>query len=195
MYPSMHLAGGLFAWGCLPRGVFIWRGLHRGGVSAWGFCLGVCVCQHALEQTPPPVNRMTGVTRLHSSRMRTAHALTVSPSMLCTGGCTWSWEVYLVPGGCTWSRGGGCTWSGGGECTLPCRNYAADGKHTFSAYTYTRYILTKSNVARRKVNKHSCVFSSWGYQTGLLNCDMKQPMLTYQHFQSFVLLPHLLYPG
>ena len=61
-------------------------------------------------------------TRLHSSRMRTAHVLTVSHSMLCTRG------VYLVPGGvpdprgCTWSRGvdlvqggvpgpRGCTWS------------------------------------------------------------------------------------
>ena len=49
-------------------------------------------------------------TRLHSSRMRTARVLTVSPSMLCTGGC--------LLGGCIWSgrgvvggvpgRGGGC---------------------------------------------------------------------------------------
>ena len=31
-------------------------------------------------------------TRLHSSRMRTARVLTVSPSMLCAGGC-------MVPGG------------------------------------------------------------------------------------------------
>ena len=62
-------------------------------------------------------------TRLHSSRMLTTHALTVSPSMFLVrggvpgpGGCTWSrgvyWSqgVYLVwrgvpgPGGCT-SRG------------------------------------------------------------------------------------------
>ena len=62
--------------------------------------------------------------KLHSSRMRTARALTVSPSMLCVGGftwsrgCTWSRGVYLVlgmlylvlggvpgPGGCTWSWG------------------------------------------------------------------------------------------
>ena len=68
---------------------------------------------------------------MHSSRMRTGRALTVSPSMLCAGGgCTWSGRVpglggvYLVPGGvpgpggCTCSRGvylvlGGCTWSGG----------------------------------------------------------------------------------
>ena len=51
-------------------------------------------------------------TRLHSSRMRTARALTVSPSMLCTGeGCTWSRGVYLVPGG-TWSGGCTCSWGG-----------------------------------------------------------------------------------
>ena len=37
-------------------------------------------------------------TRLHSSRMRTARALTVSPSMFCAGGCTWSRGVYLVLG-------------------------------------------------------------------------------------------------
>ena len=47
-----------------------------------------------------------GPTRLHSSRMHTARALTVSPSMLCAGGCTWSGRglpglggVYLVWGG------------------------------------------------------------------------------------------------
>ena len=74
-------------------------------------------------------SRKYNTTRLHSSRMRTAGALTVSPSMLCTGGCTWSRGVYLVlggvpgPGRCTWSWGavpgprgvylvpGGCTWS------------------------------------------------------------------------------------
>ena len=80
-------------------------------------------------------------TRLHSSRMRTARSLTVSPSMLCVGECTWSGGVYLVwggvpgpgdvpglggvpgPGGCTWTGegvggwvpgpGGVCTWSWG----------------------------------------------------------------------------------
>ena len=62
-------------------------------------------------------NEIQVVTRLHSSRMRTARVLTVSLSMLCGRGCTWSRGVYLVPGGvpgpggCTWSRG--CTWSGG----------------------------------------------------------------------------------
>ena len=50
--------------------------------------------------------------------MRTARALTVSPSMLCVLG-----GVYLVPGGvpgaggCTWSGGGGCTWSRGVYCS------------------------------------------------------------------------------
>ena len=79
---------------------------------------------------------LTSLTRLHSSRMRTAHSLTVSPSMLYIGGCTWSrgvylvLGVYLVPGGCVYlvpggvpgprGRGlylvqGGCTWSWG--CT------------------------------------------------------------------------------
>ena len=37
-------------------------------------------------------------TRLHSSRMRTARMLTVSPSMLCTGGCTWSQGVSALGG-------------------------------------------------------------------------------------------------
>ena len=78
------------------------------------------------------------LTRLHSSRMRTARVLTVSPSMLCTGGSVCSQEVcvpgpgpggvsgpggvYLVlgvclllggvpgPGGCTGSRGGVPGW-------------------------------------------------------------------------------------
>ena len=55
-------------------------------------------------------------TRLHSSRMRTACALTVSPSMLCARG------VCLVRGG-AWS--GGMPGLGGGilactEADLPC---------------------------------------------------------------------------
>ena len=45
--------------------------------------------------------------------MRTARALTVSPSMLCIGrGCTWSRGGVPGPGGVTWFRG--CTWSRGG---------------------------------------------------------------------------------
>ena len=51
------------------------------------------------------------ITRLHSIRMRTARVLTVSPSMLCTGGvpgpggvCSW-WGMYLVLGGVP-GRGG-----------------------------------------------------------------------------------------
>ena len=38
-------------------------------------------------------------TRMHSSRMRTARLLPVSPSMHCSRGCTWSW-------GCTCPEGG-----------------------------------------------------------------------------------------
>ena len=72
---------------------------------------------------------------MHSSRMRTACLLPISPGMHCSGGvpglgmCTWSWGVYLVwgdvpgPGGVPGPRGildlggvpgpGGCTWSKG----------------------------------------------------------------------------------
>ena len=77
-------------------------------------------------------------TRLHSSRKRTARVLTVSPSILCTGG------VYLVPGGvsgprgvCTWSRGGcTCSWGvylvlggvpGPGGCTCSWGVYWCQG--------------------------------------------------------------------
>ena len=82
---------------------------------------------------------------MHSSRMRTARLLPVSPGMHCSqrgvylvlgagvpgprgGQCTWfqGIGVYLVPGGCTWSQGRGCTWSwgmymvlGGGPGTPP----------------------------------------------------------------------------
>ena len=57
-------------------------------------------------------------TRLHSSKMRTARALTVSPSMLCRRGVPGPRGVYLVPGGVYLVWGGlpglgGCTWSGG----------------------------------------------------------------------------------
>ena len=76
---------------------------------------------------------------MYSSRMRTAHLLSVSPSMhssrKCTwsGGYTWSRGVYLVPGGVPgprggggWSQGGGgvpgaggCTWSQRGRGLVP----------------------------------------------------------------------------
>ena len=46
------------------------------------------------------------VTRLHSSRMRTARLLPISPSMHCT-------EGHLAPGGGVCYRGGACLWSGG----------------------------------------------------------------------------------
>ena len=41
---------------------------------------------------------------MHSSRMRTARLLAVSPSMHCTREVYLVWGVYLL-GGCTWSRG------------------------------------------------------------------------------------------
>ena len=48
------------------------------------------------------------VTRLHSSRMRTARVLTVSPSMLCAGGgvCSRGWGVYLLQGSVPGPGGG-----------------------------------------------------------------------------------------
>ena len=42
----------------------------------------------------PAFNKMRSQTRLHSSRMRTARALTISPSMLCAGG-VYSGGVYF----------------------------------------------------------------------------------------------------
>ena len=57
------------------------------------------------------------LTRLHSSRMRTARSLTVYPSMLCSGGGGGLGRP--VPRGGAWSRGGGFglvlggAWSGG----------------------------------------------------------------------------------
>ena len=72
------------------------------------------------------------ITRLHSSRMRTARALTISPSMLCTGGCplpggvcsggVCSWRGLSAPGGCV-SSGGVCSWgmsAPGGVCSWGC---------------------------------------------------------------------------
>ena len=45
----------------------------------------------------PAFNKMRSQTRLHSSRMRTARALTISPSMLCAGGST---RGVFTLGGC-----------------------------------------------------------------------------------------------
>ena len=83
-----------------------------------------------------------GETRMHSSRMRTARLLPVSPSMHCSGrSClvlgrgvpAWVPGGYLPgPGGCTWSRGCTCPvlgvylpgpggvpdWSGGCTCLI-----------------------------------------------------------------------------
>ena len=56
-------------------------------------------------------------TRLRSSRMRTARALTVSDSMLCRGEC-------LLPGGGVCS-GGGCLLLGRGVCS---RGVSAPGE-------------------------------------------------------------------
>ena len=113
--PSMLCAGwGLVRW--------VWGVAGLGGCLVWGV-----VSQHALSQTLPPTSKV-GLfckhfaknymkTRLHSSRMRTARALTVSPSMLCAGWglVRWVWGVAGL-GGClvrgVWLVWGGA-WSGG----------------------------------------------------------------------------------
>ena len=108
------------------------------GVWAGGRGWGGRGCITSLSKS---TNAKQNTTRMHSSRMRTARLLPVSPSMHCSGGGgTWSWGGW---GDCTWSGGGGvpgprggvpnprggCTWSrgvphgmGGGTCpgTPPC---------------------------------------------------------------------------
>ena len=61
-------------------------------------------CWQTEKQFSPNCTRVL-YTRLHSSRMRTAHTLTVSPSMLCAGGVS-------APGGCL-LQGVGGVYSGG----------------------------------------------------------------------------------
>ena len=87
----MHCEGGVCpGGGRLPRWVSARRGCAYGGVyprgvsqhalgrgvSSQGGCLcrGVCVCLPGVGWTPPLVNRMTGVTRLHSSKICTTHS-------------------------------------------------------------------------------------------------------------------------
>ena len=59
-----------------------------------------CLCKENLRKT-----------RLHSSRMRTARALTISPSMLCAGGG----KGRLLQGGCLVR--GGASAPGGDVCS------------------------------------------------------------------------------
>ena len=90
------------------------------------FCqVGKLVClTKRTSQKDHDIHNRKCKTRMHSSRIRTTHVLTVSPSMLCAGGvnlvqgvvpgprgvylvwgCTWSLGGAPGPGGCTWSRG------------------------------------------------------------------------------------------
>ena len=83
VYPSMHWE--LCIPACTGRG-----GVCLGGVCPGGVCPGG-VSQHALRQTPLPMDRMTDrcknitlcklrlqtVIRMHSSRMRTTRTLTI----------------------------------------------------------------------------------------------------------------------
>ena len=82
--------------------------------------LAVCINSLCFLETKAD----TASTRLHYNRMRTAHLLTVSPSMHCAGGCllregAWSGGSGRrggsglegsAPGGPGWGGGGG--WSG-----------------------------------------------------------------------------------
>ena len=104
---------------------------------------------------------------MHSSRVRTARLLPVSPSMHCSqgvylvrgvpgrGGVPGPGGVYLVlggvpgPGGCTWSRGvylvRGCTWSWGvylvpGVCTWSQGCVPGPGGCTWSRRDLPRYL-------------------------------------------------------
>ena len=69
--------------------------LHGSVILSRGGCL-----------TSPPgrphlvhiISQFIDKTRLHSSRMRTACSLTISPSMLCSGGCLV--QGVLAPRGC-----------------------------------------------------------------------------------------------
>ena len=61
----------------------------------------------------------TNTTRMHSSRMRTARLLPVSPSMLCSQGVYLPRRVYLPEGSTclgVYLPGGGCTCPGGCTC-------------------------------------------------------------------------------
>ena len=123
---------------CIPVGLRTGRSLTvfrrlllggGGGVPGRGGCTwsqgGVPGPRGVPGQVPPCEQSewQTGVTRMHSSRMRTSQSLTIFRSLQPGG-------VYLVwggvpglggvpgpgggvpgPGGCTWSRG--CTWSWG----------------------------------------------------------------------------------
>ena len=71
-------------------------------------------------------------TRLHSSRMRTARALTVSPSMLCGGGgVSAPGGRCLLPGGCL-LRGSAPGGGGIPACTV------ADHTHPPCEQNHTR---------------------------------------------------------
>ena len=57
--PGGVCPGGVCPGGCLTRGVSDWWVSDQGGVWPGGrLPRGVCVCQHALRQTPPPMDRI-----------------------------------------------------------------------------------------------------------------------------------------
>ena len=72
----------------------------------------LCFLSGKIKNQIPCFPCAVATLRLHSSRMRTARALTVSPSMLCG-------EGGLLPGGVSASRGS-CLLLGGGVCSRGC---------------------------------------------------------------------------
>ena len=87
----------------------IWRCVQISATSSGnGFCSQVyllILCINAFKGMKQfYVHKLIRKTRLHSSRMRTARALTVSLSLLCAGDCAWSGGCLLLGGACS---GGG----------------------------------------------------------------------------------------
>ena len=71
--------------GCTWRGRAWWGGMHGGGVCMAGGVWHTCPPHPRGQNSWYTLVKTFGSTRLHSSWMRTTHALTISPSMLCTG--------------------------------------------------------------------------------------------------------------
>ena len=107
---GISVQGSLCPGGLCPEGSLSGEISVQGGLSGGSLPRGVSVRETPLRtdrQTPVKVLRYPKLrfwaikieTRLHSSRMHTARALTVSPSMLCTGGGVCSQGVSALGGG------------------------------------------------------------------------------------------------
>ena len=118
-------------------------------------------------------------TRLHSSRMRTARALTVSPSMLCARGCLLRGGL-LLGGSAFWGgllpgEGDSCSRGGIPVCTeadppltesqtpvktLPCPNFVAGGNKCTHKWTMRHHCLTGSLASHINVIQNKILFVS-----------------------------------